>query len=97
MSGRYRDLPRDRLRHRRRGIIGGGPRLRQPWFRALGSGELLILEANDAVRRHGEHIALCHNNTSYIEVRETMEHLPSTFMREDVSPHFLSSAVFSLL
>ena len=49
------------------------------------------------MRRHGEHIALCHNNTSYIEVRETMEHLPSTLMREDVRPHFLSSAVFSLL
>ena len=52
-------------------VIGGGQCLRQPRFRALGSGELLSLEANDAVRRHGEHTIPCHNNTSYIEVGQT--------------------------
>jgi len=71
-SGRYRDLPRDRLRDRRCGVIGGGPRLGRPRLRALGPGKLLSLEANHAVRRHGEHGAPCHNDTPYVEVGQSV-------------------------
>lgn len=52
-------------------VIGGRPHLGLPRLRALGSRELLSLEANDAVRGHREHAAACHNDTPYVEVGQT--------------------------
>ena len=37
----------------------------------------MSLEANHAVRRHGEHAAPCHNHMTNVEVRQTtVETLP---------------------